>query len=186
MSRAYKIAVGVVALAVGAISLGLTVQAPAAREHRATLAAVDYWRARAHRVETQLAEARAGLHVAQVAARDARLSSRAKPSSVEAIRLASVTYKVPFELLWRRAACESGPGPRAATPPVAERHVNPSARNPVAEARSGEHAVGLYGFLPSTFASTPYASMAITSPYANALAAAWMEKSGRGGEWTCR
>ena len=45
---------------------------------------------------------------------------------------------------------------------------------------------GLYQFLPSTWASTPYAGFRVDSPYANALAAGWMHAHGRGGEWSCR
>lgn len=46
-------------------------------------------------------------------------------------------------------------------------------------------ASGLYQFLTSTFASTPYgqAGMSIWSPCATSLAAGWMHENGRGGEW---
>lgn len=46
-------------------------------------------------------------------------------------------------------------------------------------------ASGLYQFLTSTFASTPYgkAGMSIWSPCASSLAAGWMHQHGRGGEW---
>jgi hypothetical protein len=46
-------------------------------------------------------------------------------------------------------------------------------------------ASGLYQFLTSTFASTPYgkAGMSIWSPCAQSLAAGWMHENGRGGEW---
>lgn len=46
-------------------------------------------------------------------------------------------------------------------------------------------ASGLYQFLTSTFASTPYgrAGMSIWSPCASSLAAGWMHQNGRGGEW---
>jgi hypothetical protein len=46
-------------------------------------------------------------------------------------------------------------------------------------------ASGLYQFLTSTFASTPYgrAGMSIWSPCASSLAAGWMHENGRGGEW---
>lgn len=82
----------------------------------------------------------------------------------EAIDLACHVYGS-CDTLWRRAKCESG-GYRYA-------------RNP-----SG--AAGLFQFLPSTWASTPFASMSIWSPYAQALAAGWMQTHGRGGEWVCQ
>lgn len=46
-------------------------------------------------------------------------------------------------------------------------------------------ASGLYQFLTSTFATTPYgrAGMSIWSPCASSLAAGWMHQNGRGGEW---
>lgn len=56
---------------------------------------------------------------------------------------------------------------------------NPNAKNPRSTAS------GLFQFLTSTFASTPYgkAGMSIWSPCASALAAGWMHQNGRGGEW---
>jgi hypothetical protein len=87
-----------------------------------------------------------------------------KQSTREAMQLACATYGS-CSTLWRRADCESG--------------LNTNARN-----ASG--ASGLFQFLPSTFASTPYGALSIFSPYANALAAGWMNAHGRGGEWVCR
>lgn len=88
----------------------------------------------------------------------------AAPSTREAIGLACATYGN-CSTLWRKARCESG--------------LYRYARNP-----SG--ASGLFQFLPSTFASTPFGSLSIWSPYANAMAAGWMHVHGRGGEWVCR
>jgi len=82
----------------------------------------------------------------------------------EAIDLAAATYGN-GATLWRKARCESG-------------------FNPYAHNASG--ASGLFQFIPSTFASTPYGGMSIWSPYAQALAAGWMHEHGRGGEWVCR
>jgi len=90
-----------------------------------------------------------------------------KPSVVEAINLACATYGN-CETLWRKANCETGGT------------FNPLADNPTSDAS------GLFQFMPSTFASTPYARLSIWSPYANALAAGWMHEHGRGGEWVCR
>lgn len=45
---------------------------------------------------------------------------------------------------------------------------------------------GLYQFLASTWATTPYAGRWIHSAKWNALAAAWMWSVGRRGEWQCR
>lgn len=86
------------------------------------------------------------------------------PHVVEAINLACAAYGW-CSTLWRKADCESG--------------LEPGAKN-----NSG--ASGLFQFLPSTFASTPFRRFSIWSPYANALAAGWMHANGRGSEWVCR
>jgi hypothetical protein len=82
----------------------------------------------------------------------------------EAVDLACSVYGS-CSTLWRRMNCESG-GYRFAH--------NPSG------------ASGLFQFLPSTWAGTPFGGFSIYSPYANALAAGWMEAHGRGSEWVCR
>lgn len=51
---------------------------------------------------------------------------------------------------------------------------------------NGEHATGLFQFIPSTWASTPFARFDIYNGWANAMAAAWMWSVGRRGEWACR
>lgn len=89
-----------------------------------------------------------------------------RPDVLEAIRLAATAYHVDYDTLLRRARCESV--------------LNPNAQN-----RSSS-AAGLFQFLDSTWASTPYGRESVWSPYSNALAAAWMEANGRGGEWVCR
>ncbi len=51
----------------------------------------------------------------------------------------------------------------------------------------GSGSYGLFQFLPSTFAHTPYGRRSIFDPYANALAAAWLVRHDGGwSEWTCR
>lgn len=89
-----------------------------------------------------------------------------RPSVREAIDLACATYGY-CDSLWRKADCETG-----------------GTFDPLAHNRSG--ASGLFQFMPSTFASTPYARLSIWSPYASAMAAGWMHEQGRGGEWVCR
>jgi hypothetical protein len=84
---------------------------------------------------------------------------------VSAIRLGALAYHQSSGTLLRKASCES--------------HLWPWAHNP-----SG--ASGLFQFLPSTWASTPFGSFSIWNPFAQALAAAWMHQVGRGGEWVCR
>lgn len=92
-----------------------------------------------------------------------------RPDSLEAIRLAANAYHVSFGKLYRRAMCETGGT------------LNPYSKN------QHSSASGLFQFLyPSTWNSTPYAGESVWSPYANAMAAAWMEANGRGGEWVCR
>ncbi len=96
-------------------------------------------------------------------ARGARRTLMASSTVGEAINLAAATYGY-GDTLWRKARCESKLDPRAQNP---------------------SDASGLFQFLPSTFASTPYGGFSIWSAYANALAAGWMHAHGRGGEWVC-
>jgi len=91
----------------------------------------------------------------------------ADPQVVEAINLAAATYG-DGSTLWRRARCETGGT------------FDPKATN------RGSGAAGLFQFLRSTWATTPYGRFNMYSPYANALAAGWMNANGRGGEWACR
>jgi hypothetical protein len=86
---------------------------------------------------------------------------------VAAINLSCATYGHCAEL-WRKARCETGGT------------FDPRAINP------GSGAAGLFQFLPSTWASTPYRMFSMMSPYASALAAGWMHEQGRGGEWACQ
>jgi len=89
-----------------------------------------------------------------------------RSSAVEAINLTCAVYGW-CSTLWRKAECETG-----------------GTFSPTAHNASG--ASGLFQFLPSTWASTPFARFSIWSPYANALAAGWMHEQGRGSEWECR
>lgn len=89
----------------------------------------------------------------------------------ECVRLATITYPALSEdRAWRIIGGES--------------KGNPNARNK-SPVWNGEHALGLWQFLLSTFNSTPYgkAGMSIWSPCASSLAAGWMHEHGRGGEW---
>jgi hypothetical protein len=45
---------------------------------------------------------------------------------------------------------------------------------------------GLFQFVPSTFAGTPYAEYDIYDPWANANAAAWMWSEGQKSSWVCQ
>lgn len=96
--------------------------------------------------------------------RSLRRAIRFDPETSTAIGLACVVYGN-CGTLWRKASCES--------------HLWRYARNP-----SG--ASGLFQFLPSTWASTPFGRYSVFDPYANALAAGWMHVHGRGGEWVCQ
>jgi uncharacterized protein YraI len=84
---------------------------------------------------------------------------------VSIIYAAAAAYGQSGDDMLRVATCESG--------------LNPYAYNP-----AGWY--GLFQFVPSTFASTPYAGFDIYDPVANANAAAWMWSVGRRGEWTCQ
>ena len=84
---------------------------------------------------------------------------------VSIIYAAADAYGQPRQDMLRVATCESG--------------LNPAAYNP-----AGWY--GLFQFVPSTFATTPYAGYDIFDAVANANAAAWMWSVGRRGEWTCQ
>jgi SLT domain-containing protein len=45
---------------------------------------------------------------------------------------------------------------------------------------------GLFQFVPSTFAGTPYGEYDIYDPWANANAAGWMWSEGNKGNWVCQ
>jgi hypothetical protein len=85
---------------------------------------------------------------------------------VAAIRAAARTHGQSEEDMVRVARCESVLDPRA---------VNPA----------GPYH-GLFQFLPSTWATTPYADEDVFDPVANANAAAWMWQQGRRHEWACQ
>ncbi|MDQ3654123.1 MAG: SH3 domain-containing protein [Chloroflexota bacterium] len=61
-----------------------------------------------------------------------------------------------------------------------ESNLDPSAVN------ASSNASGLFQFLPSTWATTPYADQDIFDPVANAEAAGWMWANGRRNEWVCQ
>lgn len=94
-----------------------------------------------------------------------RRSLHERESVAEAIELAATVYGH-RSTLWRKARCES--------------RLTATAKNPRSTA------TGLFQFLDSTWASTPFAGFDVYSPYANALAAGWMHDTGRGSEWVCR
>jgi hypothetical protein len=86
------------------------------------------------------------------------------PTITECVRLATIAYPAFTERrAWQIINHES--------------NGNPFAKNPSSTAS------GLYQFLTSTFASTPYGRMSIWSPCASSLAAGWMHQNGRGREW---
>jgi hypothetical protein len=68
------------------------------------------------------------------------------------------------------------------------RHESWMTRDPLHAKNPKSTASGLYQFLTSTFASTPYgrAGMSIWSACASSLAAGWMHENGRGREWAIR
>lgn len=122
----------------------------------------ELWAFRFRRARRELVAQRARLR----ALRRELLSS---PSVAEAIDLAAATYGGWMRVtLWRKARCETGGT-------FDPRSLNPSSS-----------ASGLFQFLPSTWRTTPYARFDVLSPYANALAAGWMHRHGRAGEWVCQ
>lgn len=114
--------------------------------------------------ETKRAELRAERDWLRAENRRLRRVLRHRPSVQEAIRLASIAYKVPPGQMRSVAWCES--------------RFNPRADNPTSTA------TGLMQFLTSTYAATPYRDVSIESPYANALAAGWLwSRSGTWSHW---
>jgi hypothetical protein len=149
-------------VAVAWAAVGILVVAPAptrsttvdARYARAHAAAVRY-RAERDDLQERLA----------VRVREAHALRRAlvhEPSSVEALRLAAVVYRVEFRLAYRIASCEST-GARVGSGPVSERTLSARAKNPRSTAR------GLAQALDSTWASSIFAGFSPYSPYASAM-----------------
>lgn len=85
---------------------------------------------------------------------------------IQIIYAAADKYGQPRADMLRVAQCESV--------------LDPNAVNPI----SGVS--GLFQFMPSTWATTPYANQDIFDPVANANAAAWMWSVGRRNEWYCQ
>ena len=103
----------------------------------------------------------------QVAAQPS--SSSGASSEEEIIRIiheAADSYGQDREDMVRVARCESGLDPNAVG--------------------GGGAYHGLFQFVPSTFAGTPYGDQNIYDPWANANAAAWMWSEGRRNEWVCQ
>jgi soluble lytic murein transglycosylase-like protein len=87
-------------------------------------------------------------------------------SIVQIIREAARAFGQPEEDMIRVGRCESNLDPRATN-------------------LAGPY-FGLFQFLRSTFAGTPFGDQDIFDPSANARAAAWMWQQGRRNEWTCQ
>jgi hypothetical protein len=85
-----------------------------------------------------------------------------------------------INLIYEAAAYYGQPGDDMLRVARCESLLNPSLIHPAYQAS------GLFQFLPSTWASTPYASFNILDPVASAYAAAWMWSVGRRPEWVCQ
>jgi len=94
--------------------------------------------------------------------------SRVPPDSIRAIIVAAFTPLGSGSVAWalRVAACESG-------------------YNPYAVNRSSG-AAGLFQFLPSTWAHSPWAAQSPFDPVANSQAAAWLLARSGPGQWVCQ
>lgn len=82
------------------------------------------------------------------------------------IEEAAANYGQSSGAMVRVARCESGLDPRAVG--------------------GGGAYHGLFQFVPSTFAGTPYGEYDIYDPWANANAAAWMWSEGKKSSWVCQ
>jgi hypothetical protein len=119
-------------------------------------------------LKTKVAQARKDDRMQARTIKRLKSSLRKDPTINECIRLATIAYPVFTEArAWYLIEHESLTSGLQ------------FAKNPSSTAS------GLYQFLTSTFASTPYgaAGMSIWSPCAQSLAAGWMHENGRGGEW---
>jgi uncharacterized protein YraI len=85
---------------------------------------------------------------------------------ISVIHQAAAAYGQNPDDMVRVARCESNLNPRAVDP-------------------SGSYH-GLFQFVPSTFATTPYGGQDIYDPWANAHAAAWMWSEGLKSAWVCQ
>ena len=94
--------------------------------------------------------------------------SRVPPDSIRAIIVAAFSPLGQAAVTWalRVAACESG-------------------YNPFAVNRSSG-AAGLFQFLPSTWARSPWAAQSPFDPVANSQAAAWLYARSGPGQWVCQ
>jgi soluble lytic murein transglycosylase-like protein len=93
-------------------------------------------------------------------------SAYSEQQIVDIINEAANNYGQSSDDMLRVARCESG--------------LNPNAVG------GGGAYHGLFQFVPSTFASTPYGQYDIYDPWANANAAAWSWSEGGKGSWVCQ
>ena len=94
------------------------------------------------------------------------VASSSEQEIIGIIQQAAAAYGQNPDDIVRVARCESNLNPRAVDP-------------------TGSYH-GLFQFVPSTFAGTPYGGQDIYDPWANAHAAAWMWSEGRKFEWVCQ
>jgi LysM repeat protein len=82
----------------------------------------------------------------------------------------------------RRAFAPQGPEAVSWAMRIAacESHYNPNAVN------RGSNASGLFQFLPSTWAASPYGGSSVFDANANAQAAAWLYRTAGPSQWQCR
>lgn len=102
---------------------------------------------------------------------DTPMANPGAPASTEQeiisiINQAAAAYGQNADDMVRVARCESSLNPRAVG--------------------GGGQWHGLFQFVPSTFAGTPYGGQDIYDPWANSHAAAWMWAEGRKSEWVCQ
>jgi hypothetical protein len=120
---------------------------------------VSWWAAKAK-------QARKDANARAATVRRLRLTMEHDPSVQESIRLATIAY----------------PGFTAARAWAIIRHESWMVRDPIHAYNRSSGASGLFQFLPSTFAATPYgkAGLSIWSPYAQAMAAGYLHQLGDG------
>jgi hypothetical protein len=93
-------------------------------------------------------------------------ASYSEDQIVDIIYEAAENYGQSRDAMLRVARCESGLDPNAVG--------------------GGGAYHGLFQFVPSTFAGTPYGEYDIYDPWANANAAGWMWSEGKKGNWVCQ
>lgn len=155
-----------IALVVALLALTVVVAVKAATPAPVSTPSATYQGKGAEWWAKRAVQARRDANARRATIRRLHLDLRHDPTIAESVRLAAIAYPAfSTERAWAIIRHES--------------QGNPNAKN------KSSTASGLYQFLTSTWASTPYRHESIWSPLAASLAAGWMHEQGRRCEWWC-